>query len=210
MRTGEDAIGLLNLPYKGRCGPSTMPVASLTRVATSAAVMMTTMIEDIAIVGERMMTITTAASDGGITIVDRAIATTAETAIGAARRMTTALNGASAIGETGATRSLRRRPPIETLVDRRAMLSRRGHRHRRRPRQSRPRLLRRVKAHSVCTVNYKHIDLYSQNYTHAFTSLKAHNHRIPIFSTSTGAYLGFGWPCESVSSPSVSQRSSCG
>ena len=64
MRTGEDAIGLLNLPYKGRCGPSTMPVASLTRVATSAAVMMTTMIEDIAIVGERMMTITTAASDG--------------------------------------------------------------------------------------------------------------------------------------------------
>ena len=94
MRTGEDAIGLLNLPYKGRCGPSTMPVASLTRVATSAAVMMTTMIEDIAIVGERMMTITTAASDGGITItiVDRAIATTAETAIGAARRMTTAFS----------------------------------------------------------------------------------------------------------------------
>ena len=157
MRTGEDAIGPLNLPYKGRCGPSTMLVASLTRVATSAAVMMTTMIEDIAIVGERTMTITTAASDGGITIVDRAITTTAETAIGAARRMTTALNGASAIGETGAARSLRRRPPIETLVDRRAMLSRRGHRHRRRPRQSRPRLLRRVKAHSVCTVNYKHV-----------------------------------------------------
>ena len=109
------------------------------------------------VVSERTMTITTAASDGGITIVDRAIATTAETAIGAARRMTTALNGASAIGETGAARSLRRRPPIETLVDRRAMLSRRGHRHRRRPRQSRPRLLRRVKAHSVCTVNYRHV-----------------------------------------------------
>ena len=160
MRTGEDAIGPRNLPYKGRCGPSTMLVASLTRVATSAAVTMTTMIEDIAIVGERTMTITTAASDGGITIVDRAITTTAETAIGAARRMATALNGASAIGETGATRSLRRRPPIETLVDRsRAMLSRRGHRHRRRPRQSRPRLLHRVKAHSVCTVHYKQIDL---------------------------------------------------